>query len=550
MNGPAGDRPRATPLRMAPSKARGHVVYSQDETQHHCRAGCLPRYGADGYPHSAAWVLASAQARRILLGASAHSMVWPTSSGAMACSWRVSCFPGRSGGSGGVIHPCRRLERDDFRANERQAMATVDPALRGPRRGCSPSPGLCRVVLRFGQLRGQDFRLMVAFGDPGGRRGTPAGPPPHSASCLSSYFAGPLWARVGRGAMKPCSAPGGPVQRDGDGMVAVNGQDGGASGYSPAPTPYGVWGDSAAGFGVVGASSTHAAVYGRSRGALNPENLTVAPAGVLGEADRYIGVYGRGLQFGGVFGEGEPWGVSGYSRFGTGVWGTSETGGDGVHGDAQQGRGVVGTSRDSFALYGSSTNSIGLFVSAPALAALLSGALLCSGWIIGAAKSFRIDHPSDPAGKYLNHASVESSELKTFYDGKVELDAAGRATVQLPSWFEALNGEVRYQLTAVGAPAPDLHIATELADGRFEIAGGPPGCTVCWQVTAVRRDRWSEANPLTVEQDKVGDEQGQYLHPDLYDQPPERGIAAQLSAAQHGTRDQMEKQSPPRPPWP
>ena len=409
---------------------------------------------------------------------------------------------------------------------------------------------LGRVVLRFGQLPGAGLQ-------PGGGLWRPWRWPRYSSRPAAAFsqlpvllLRRPLWARVGRGAMKPCSAPGGPVQRDGNAMVAVNGQDGGASGYSPAPTPYGVWGDSATGFGVVGASSTHAAVYGRSRGALNPENLTIAPAGVLGEADRYIGVYGRGLQFGGVFGEGEPWGVSGYSRFGTGIWGTSETGGDGVHGDTQQGRGVVGTSRDSFALYGSSTNSIGLFVSAPALAALLSGALLCSGWIIGAAKSFRIDHPSDPAGKYLNHASVESSELKTFYDGKVELDAAGRATVQLPSWFEALNGEVRYQLTAVGAPAPDLHIATELADGRFEIAGGPPGCTVCWQVTAVRRDRWSGANPLTVEQDKVGDEQGQYLHPDLYDQPPERGIAAQLSAAQHATRDQMEKQSPPRPPWP
>ena len=30
MNGPAGDRPRAALLRVAPGKARGHVVYSQD----------------------------------------------------------------------------------------------------------------------------------------------------------------------------------------------------------------------------------------------------------------------------------------------------------------------------------------------------------------------------------------------------------------------------------------------------------------------------------------------------------------------------------------
>ena len=37
MTGLLGTGPRATPLRVAPGKARGHVVYSQDETQHHCR---------------------------------------------------------------------------------------------------------------------------------------------------------------------------------------------------------------------------------------------------------------------------------------------------------------------------------------------------------------------------------------------------------------------------------------------------------------------------------------------------------------------------------
>jgi hypothetical protein len=33
MNGPVGDRPRATLLRVAPGKARGHVVSSRDEAQ-------------------------------------------------------------------------------------------------------------------------------------------------------------------------------------------------------------------------------------------------------------------------------------------------------------------------------------------------------------------------------------------------------------------------------------------------------------------------------------------------------------------------------------
>lgn len=37
--------------------------------------------------------------------------------------------------------------------------------------------------------------------------------------------------------------------------------------------------------------------------------------------------------------------------------------------------------------------------------------------------------------------------MKNIYDGVVTTDAQGRATVQLPDWFEALNTEFRYQLT-------------------------------------------------------------------------------------------------------
>jgi hypothetical protein len=60
--------------------------------------------------------------------------------------------------------------------------------------------------------------------------------------------------------------------------------------------------------------------------------------------------------------------------------------------------------------------------------------------------------------------------------------------VVLPEWFEALNSDFRYQLTAIGAAGPNLHIAQEVSGNRFKVAGGKPGMKVSWQVTGTRRD--------------------------------------------------------------
>lgn len=114
-------------------------------------------------------------------------------------------------------------------------------------------------------------------------------------------------------------------------------------------------------------------------------------------------------------------------------------------------------------------------------------------------KNFRIDHPLEPESKYLIHASIESSERKNLYDGVATLDQRGRAVVELPSWFEALNDQFRYQLTPIGGPGPDLHIAEEIVNNRFTIAGGRAAQRVSWQITGVRRDRWAAANPFQVE---------------------------------------------------
>ncbi|MBI3949883.1 MAG: hypothetical protein HY314_05455 [Acidobacteria bacterium] len=136
----------------------------------------------------------------------------------------------------------------------------------------------------------------------------------------------------------------------------------------------------------------------------------------------------------------------------------------------------------------------------------------------------RLDHPLDPANKYLNHASVESPEMKNLYDGIAVLDVNGEAVVTLPGWFEALNKDFRYQLTAIGAPGPNLYVAEEIKDNRFKIAGGIPGMKVSWQVTGNRQDAWAKAHPVVVEEDKSDAERGHYLSPELFGQPKENSI--------------------------
>ena len=123
------------------------------------------------------------------------------------------------------------------------------------------------------------------------------------------------------------------------------------------------------------------------------------------------------------------------------------------------------------------------------------GNLVVTGSITGASKSFAIDHPLDPQNRYLYHASIESSEMLNVYSGNVVLDGSGRAVVQLPDYFEALNTDIRYQLTCIGGWA-QVYIAAEVSNNRFSIACGTPGLKVSWEITGRRHDAWAENNPL------------------------------------------------------
>lgn len=136
---------------------------------------------------------------------------------------------------------------------------------------------------------------------------------------------------------------------------------------------------------------------------------------------------------------------------------------------------------------------------------------------------FKIDHPLDPANKFLSHSFVESPDMKNIHDGVVTLDGSGEATVELPDWFEALNRDVRYQLTPIGEYAP-LFVRSKVKSGRFSIAGGAAGQEVSWQVTGIRKDAWAEAHRIPGEEAKKGDVKGRYLHPEEHGQKATKGI--------------------------
>src|SRR6266478_5336898 len=173
-------------------------------------------------------------------------------------------------------------------------------------------------------------------------------------------------------------------------------------------------------------------------------NATAATSGTGGDGGDFIG--------------GSSSGTSGFGGFG--VFGNG--------GNATAAGGVAGDGGDFVAGTGSNGAANGL-------AALFNGDIQVTGAITAGTKDFKIDHPLDPANKYLVHASVESSEMLNIYTGNATLDASGSASVPLPGWFEVLNKDFRYQLTAIGAPGPNLYIAQEIQGGRFVIAGGQPG---------------------------------------------------------------------------
>lgn len=248
-------------------------------------------------------------------------------------------------------------------------------------------------------------------------------------------------------------------------------------------------------------------------------------------AEGYTGVAGRGNQKSGygVSGSGDT-GVQGFGHTGIQGYGqvavsgsslgSTNVGGLGVLGSSEQldGIGVTGTAYNgpkAVGVYGrSSTGSAGKFVGNVSV----SGILTVSG-----RKMFKIDHPLDPENKYLYHTSVESPEVLSTYSGNAVTDSDGNATVKLPDYCDALNGDFRYQLTVIGELATAA-VSQEIRENEFRIKTDRPNVKVSWQVTGVRHDPAIQAHSMVTEQDKPESERGTYLDPGAFNQPIERGL--------------------------
>ncbi|MAP01697.1 MAG: hypothetical protein CMD01_02620, partial [Flavobacteriales bacterium] len=140
------------------------------------------------------------------------------------------------------------------------------------------------------------------------------------------------------------------------------------------------------------------------------------------------------------------------------------------------------------------------------------------------AKTFLIDHPLDPENKILKHFSIESNEVLNIYRGIVNLNNNGEAEVELDDYFEEININFSYQLTAIGTPTQP-YILKEIKRNTFSVAGAP-NTKVSWMVIAERNDPYFKKHPEKRETEvlKNKKEKGKYLMPSIYNQPQTKGV--------------------------
>jgi trimeric autotransporter adhesin len=259
-------------------------------------------------------------------------------------------------------------------------------------------------------------------------------------------------------------------------------------------------------FGVIGTTTTTgdnaAGVYGQASAA------TGLTRGVIGETDSAtdgaVGVFGYGRAT-----TGQVWGVVGQT--------SSPSGAGGIFTNLSGGKGLV--------LVGNGKNLAQVFTVDASGNGFYAGNLTVKGNVSKGGGSFKIDHPLDPANKYLSHSFVESPDMMNVYNGNITTDRHGFATVNLPDYFEALNGDFRYQLTVIGQFAQAI-VAEKISANRFVIRTNKPNVEVSWQVTGVRHDAYANRYRIPVEEDKALAEQGYYLHPEVFGQPESKSISA------------------------
>jgi len=276
-------------------------------------------------------------------------------------------------------------------------------------------------------------------------------------------------------------------------------------------------------FGVIGTTQTTtdnaAGVYGYAAGA------TGSTRGVIGEthstSNGAIGVFGYADST-----TGQVWGVVGQTA--------SPNGAGGIFTNLSGGKGqvLVGNGKNVQQVFSVDATGNGFY----------AGDLTVTGKLTKGSGSFKIDHPLDPANRYLSHSFVESPDMMNVYNGNITTDRHGLATVTLPDYFEALNGDFRYQLTVIGQFAQAI-VAKKIATNRFVVRTSKPNVEVSWQVTGIRHDAYANTYRIPVEEDKTAGEQGYYLHPEAFGQPFSKSI--QSASQKASATDDLGKVSNP-----
>jgi hypothetical protein len=325
--------------------------------------------------------------------------------------------------------------------------------------------------------------------------------------------------------------------------TGVSGGAGGTSGLSPTPG-VGVWGDSHDGTGVYGTSAAKPGVYGLTSGtgtlgyAVGGNHTNGNFGYIGGSTNAMYASANTGFGLRASTGDNTKYGVYGLQGAASGTYDSNTRGG--VWGDSTNGQGVLGTSKNSVGVAGQSLGHygvqglaigggssgvgvIGFTSSGASWAGYFSGNVNVTGSLSKSSGSFKIDDPLDPEHKYLYHSFVESPDMMNVYNGNVTTDGIGEAMVTMPEYFSALNRDFRYQLTVIGQFAQAI-VQREIENNVFVIKTDKPYVKVSWQVTGVRKDPWAEAHRIQVEEVKPAAEQGTYIHPELYGQPPEMGV--------------------------
>lgn len=194
------------------------------------------------------------------------------------------------------------------------------------------------------------------------------------------------------------------------------------------------------------------------------------------------------------------------SGTGRGVYGSS-AGGIGVNGI-----GLVGVNGISPSMNPNDAAIRGISQFGASLAGDFLGNVRVSGMLIKGGGSFRIDHPLDPKNKYLSHSFVESPDMMNVYNGNITTGPTGEAVVELPSYFDALNRDYRYQLTVIGQFAQAM-VMEKISGNRFKIKTDKPRVEVSWQVTGIRKDKFAEEHRIKVESEKSESERGTLQNP-------------------------------------